>query len=176
MKVFLNPRDLVLITNYLNSNNTEVLFLKGCVIIDHARVGAPLPRMRFRKGVMEFCPFLENSVDEAGRLSGKCLLHPGHKPLVCTLSPLGREVDLGLGEESWEVKSPLPGCPGGGLALRICEEPDISFEPRIRARLDEEREFFEALSAMLYEKLPETEIIRRLYYIRTDNCIHSERS
>ena len=176
MRVFLNPRDLVLIANYFNFNSTEALFSKGYVIIDSARGGAPLPRIRFRKGIMEFCPFLENTVDDQGILSGKCLLHPEYKPLVCTLAPLSREVDLDAGEESWEIRPPLPGCTGRGLAEQPSGKADIGFEPLIRARLDEETEFFRALSTMLEEKLSETEIIRRLYHIRTENCIHSERT
>ena len=75
------------------------------------------------------CPFLINDVDDTGTYHGLCSLHPHHKPLVCALSPLSREVEDGAGivGESWSFVPPVEGCPGVGRgeALSVGPPPDL---------------------------------------------------
>jgi len=94
------------------------------------------PRIRFRVKPHRECPFLVNEVDAAGVYRGLCSLHPSHKPLVCALSPLSREVETAGNSvrESWSFVPPVEGCPGVGRgeALPLGPPPDL------RRRLDSE--------------------------------------
>lgn len=94
------------------------------------------PRIRFRTRPLNQCPFLVNDATlESYR--GLCSLHPDHKPLVCRLSPLSREVvDPGLGEvsETWSFVPPVEGCPGCGVGDLLTIGPPVD----LRDRLDDE--------------------------------------
>lgn len=170
MHVFLNPDDLNLIACFLGFLDSKLLFDESIVIIDTERGGAPLPRLRFSSGAAGCCPFLENRLDEDGdsySLSGLCRLHPDSKPLVCWLAPLHRTVDFDLDTELWGLKSPLPGCPGFGSFI-VSEAGAPEPHEFLLGRLDSEKAFFKNLSAMLDAGIPGEEIVRRLYFFKTD--------
>lgn len=159
MKVFLNPEDLVLMANYLEINSTSDLFSRGLVIIDRERSNAPLPRIRFKGGRLKFCPFIENRLDNDGRLYGLCSLHPNHKPLVCMLAPHCREYDSSTGKEEWSALPPVEGCPGWSDEL---ESEPVEITEDFRKRLDRESLFFRELEQMIGQA-DENEIIKRFY-------------
>ena len=175
MHVYLNPEDLVLISRGINAinadcgdfsdlgpvNNTVQLFEKSIIIIDYERNNAPLPRLRFSRGISACCPFLENRVSDKGELHGLCRLHPEFKPLVCWLAPRFRTVDLDEETEAWGFKPPVPGCPGvdSGESRLSAPDPDLS------KRLEAEKKFFKTLTKMLDSKTANDVIIKELYSI-----------
>ena len=171
MKVFLNPEDLLRMARAEGLGNTIELIEGGLVVIDRERGGVPLPRIRFRESAVKCCPFVENRMDDDGRLSGLCSLHPDRKPLVCWLAPLYREVDLsaaGGESEGWGFKLPHPGCPGGGAeSTGLCGCRDGFFDAETRRRLDAETVFFRELSQFLDTGAEEGDIIDRFYRLDT---------
>lgn len=171
MHVYLNPGDLILMAARLGFGTTKELFQRGFVIIDHERGGAPLPRIRFRRAVVKHCPFLENRLEEDGRLLGLCLLHPDFKPLICGLAPLWREVDLDADKEVWGVKKPFPACPGCDAEVNPGNNYGEIVDPEVLSRLYAEKQFFRRLSNLLDEGVSEGLIIEELYYL----SIESER-
>jgi len=171
MHVYLNPDDLLLMAERSGFCSTRELFDHGLVIIDHGRNNAPLPRLRFREAAVKCCPFLENRLEEDGRLYGLCGLHPGSKPLVCILAPLFREVDLDAADDIWGFKPPLPGCPGCNAESKAENRYSEIADPAILDRLDSEKQFFRRLAGLLDDGASEEKIIEELYY-RKVNCTH----
>jgi Fe-S-cluster containining protein len=146
MKVFLNPDDLKLLCSYLDNCSEEDLFSQGYLIRDDKN-GVSLPRILFRtlEGI-QFCPFLENRLEEDGSLKGLCLLHPDFKPLVCHLAPLTRTVDFEDDSESYGFVLPHPYCPGCNQVKEGSEVLSYKNLPEdIKSRLDREKEFFRSL-------------------------------
>ena len=163
MRVFLNPEDLRRMAAASGFQNSRELLSRGLVIIDHGR-GAPLPRIRFKTAAVKCCPFLENRFEEDGSLLGLCGLHPDSKPLVCSVAPLFREVDLDSGTESWGFKPPHPGCPGCAVPE---EERYLYSEIRdedLLLRLAGETEFFRQLSGLLGQGADEKAVMEKLYF------------
>ena len=164
MKVFLNPEDLTLIADFLGCSPEQV-FTGGYAMVDSRGNGAPLPRIRFRRGAAQFCPFLENGLDEDGQLSGLCMLHPGYKPLVCMLAPGSRTIDLDAGTEVRGVEIPLPGCPGfDDESVKAEYDAAQFFSPEIETRLEAEKKFFAELKKLLDSGVHSDTIINKLYY------------
>lgn len=99
------------------------------------------PRLRFRTRPLHQCPFLINDLGPDGILRGKCSLHPHHKPLACTLSPLTRTLETLGGEkkEVWAAIAPVEGCPGMGRGPEL----KIQAPARLRGRLDREARWME---------------------------------
>ncbi len=161
MKVFLNPEDLVLMAKFLKFSSTTELFSRGFVIIDRERNNAPLPRIRFKSGKLKFCPFIENRLDDDGRLYGLCSLHPDHKPLVCMLAPHCREYECSTDTEKWSALAPVSGCPGWKDEL---ETEPVEITEDFRKRLDRESNFFCELEKMI--GLAEDDEIINMFYIK----------
>ena len=122
MKVFLNPYDLYKMGRFLKLSHTEELFEKKLITWDLGQNGITLPRILFKTYPFSFCPFLINDFNENDGLRGRCSLHPDHKPLVCYLAPLTRELDLESGEDSFGFVPPHPDCPGCGKGERVDKE------------------------------------------------------
>lgn len=157
--VRLNKGDLVLLAQYRGFSDTGQLFTAGLVEAVREDSGWR-PRIRFRTRPRRFCPFLVNSLTEEGSLQGLCSLHPGFKPLVCHLSPLGRTLDLGEKTETWSVIPPVEGCPG----MESGQERDSSEDLKpFRKRLEEERRFFELLQRRSPDIQTEEEAVRYLF-------------
>jgi len=106
-KVHLDLYDLYKMARFHNYNSTGLLFSAGLLILVPVDRGVFLPRIRFKHKPFRFCPFL---INEAKR--GLCSLHPDHKPLVCSLAPVGREVDFKTGTDRYYFVKPAPDCPG----------------------------------------------------------------
>jgi Fe-S-cluster containining protein len=134
--------DLGLLVRHLDLSTVKDLKTKGLVKLVREPIGPDSfvwrPRIRFRSRPLAQCPFLVNDVG-SGTYRGLCSLHPEAKPLVCTLSPLTREVEdsgEGLVRETWSFVPPVEGCPGvdRGDPLVLGAPADL------RARLAEEYE------------------------------------
>lgn len=134
--VRLNGDDLELLCLFLGLDVPGDLYRRG-VVRDVLEDGLYLrPRLVFRKKPFPFCPFLENDMDDDGCLKGRCMLHPGFKPLVCHLAPLARTVETGPegSRETWDFVLPVPDCPGEGRGRFDTSECIDS----LRERLDRE--------------------------------------
>ena len=160
MQVYLNPDDLLRMAEFLNYKNTKELFTNSVVLIDCKRNGYPLPRIRFSKGFTKCCPFLENNLEEDNTLKGYCLLHPNAKPLVCSLAPLYRSIDLKANTEVWGFLSPLDGCPGGKLDSSVITPPE-----HLKQLLNKEKAFFKKLSQKTDQGYSKEKICSAFYYI-----------
>ena len=112
MKVFLNRYDLYKIGKFYKLKHSEELFQKGFVEWADGQNNLSLPKIRFKTYPFSFCPFLMNDFSEEQGLRGLCTLHPYHKPLVCKLAPLAREVDLETGSDFFFLCPPPSGLSG----------------------------------------------------------------
>ena len=137
IRISLNLLDLQRMAEFLKLETTGNLFEQGWVDEGTLNEGGFRPYIRFKEKPMRFCPFLENRLDdESGVLSGLCRLHPGHKPLVCSMAPLGRELQF-PNLETWFFTEPIEGCPGCQKATRYdpagmigALKPDLDLESR----------------------------------------------
>jgi Fe-S-cluster containining protein len=149
--VRLTRDDLGRLVSRLGLASVRDLRTQGLVSLVREPVGggrfAWRPRIRFRSHPLRQCPFLVNDVGEDGVYRGLCSLHPDFKPLVCTLSPLAREVeDSGADAvtESWTLIPPVEGCPGVGHGPTL----DAAAPPALRSQLDAEVAWVRALIAV----------------------------
>ncbi|MDC7231826.1 MAG: YkgJ family cysteine cluster protein [Spirochaetales bacterium] len=112
MKVFVNSHDIYKMGRFLGLKHSRELFQNKRLILDKGQNGLNLPRILFKEEPFSFCPFLINDFDESEGLRGFCSLHLIHKPLVCRLAPLYREIDLLEKTDDFHFILPHPGCPG----------------------------------------------------------------
>lgn len=122
MEVFLNPYDLYKMGRFLKMNHSIELFEKKLIEWAPGQNNLILPKICFKTEPYPFCPFLINDYQENIGLRGLCSLHPEHKPLVCHLAPLTRQVDLETGEDSFGFIPPHPDCPGCSKGNEIRED------------------------------------------------------
>ena len=144
MEVYLNPYDLFKLARHLGFSHTRQLFEEGYVILVRGQNDMPVPRIRFRKAIIRFCPFLTNELDDENQLIGRCGLHPAGKPLICSLSPVSRMIDLPAGHTEYRLVEPAPECPGmiTGKQNRLSDllrtfNTELSFETRFYRILDQ---------------------------------------
>ena len=114
MRVFLNSYDLYKICRFLKEKHTTALFERQLVEWGEGQNGLKLLKIRFKSHPFPFCPFLINNFQEETGLRGLCSLHADHKPLICKLAPLTRELDLDTGEDKFGFIPPHADCPGCG--------------------------------------------------------------
>ena len=144
MKVFLNSYDLYKMGRFLGMSHSRELFDRKLVVLDRGQNGLFLPRILFKTKPLSFCPFLTNDYDEELGLRGLCRLHLIHKPLVCRLAPLTRNIDLDSGTDEFDFILPHPGCPGGEEDAWI--DPEAEREG-LKGELDFELRYYRLLSA-----------------------------
>ncbi len=169
--VRLNLYDLYRMALFLGLSNTRLLFDKGYVALHSDENESLRPRIVFKsfrsKGkTMRFCPFLQNSLDERGVLKGLCRLHPAHKPLICSLAPLGRVVDFsqsGIKEKFIFVK-PAPDCPGVERSVKN-KLDDVRLE--FRQHLSFEKRYFLLLEKAVHKKWDKAQQMGILYSMET---------
>lgn len=106
-KVHLDLYDLYKLARFHKYRHTGLLFSAGLIVLVPVEQGVFLPRIRFKLKPFRFCPFLINQAQK-----GLCSLHPDHKPLICSLAPVGREVDFKTGTDRYYYVKPAPDCPG----------------------------------------------------------------
>ncbi|MDC7242082.1 MAG: hypothetical protein PQJ50_17140, partial [Spirochaetales bacterium] len=104
----------------------------------------------FKTKPFQFCPFLVNDFDEETGLRGLCSLHLIHKPLVCRLAPLTRQIDLESGSDEFDFILPHPECPGGDQDQWIDPATERA---ALKKELDFELRYYRLLSAN--EEAPE---------------------
>ncbi len=121
-KVFLDPYDLFKMARYLRFSHTRSLFEQDFVTLVQGQHRSWVPQIKFRERPFRFCPFLQNFTDEKDQLRGRCSLHGAYKPFICSLAPLGREIDFVRGQDRFLFVKPDPECPG----------PESSEEHRIK--------------------------------------------
>lgn len=119
MDIFVNIYDLYKISNFLGLKNSKELFNSGLFTLEKGQNNMICPKIKFKTQPYKFCPFLTNSVDEDFKLKGYCKLHPYHKPLVCILAPISRELNLKKSISSFFITYPSNHCNG-----RIYNEED----------------------------------------------------
>ena len=157
MEIFLNSHDLYKMARFLGKHHTRELFEAKLIEWAPGQNGLTLPKIRFKTSPFPFCPFLINDFQEDRGLRGLCSLHPEHKPLVCKLAPLTRELDLETGEDLFGFIPPHPECPGCGKGEPLDEE---SIRAELREELALEIQYYRLLSEAA-EKGPEK--VRELF-------------
>ncbi|WP_456406870.1 YkgJ family cysteine cluster protein [Caldithrix abyssi] len=122
--VFLNLFDLYKMAQYLRLNHTALLFSKKIVALKKdTQNDVYRPVIRFKSRPFKFCPFLINEWGENGKITGWCRLHPRHKPLVCSLAPVGVRFDAAEDSLQFLLVPPTDRCPGLKEApVQILEE------------------------------------------------------
>ena len=111
-KVFLNLYDLYKLARYHQFDNTQMLFDRGIVLLVRDQNMAFLPRLRFRLKPFAFCPYLMHEELGKKNIQTYCQLHAHFKPLVCSMAPVGRIIDLEKEEDQYVFVKPAPDCPG----------------------------------------------------------------
>ncbi len=163
-RVWLNPGDLKRMAVHLGYDHTEELFRRKLVVLEQGENGAWRPRILFKHyKKLRFCPFLENSLGEDGAVTGLCRLHPLHKPLICSLAPLGRRWDAETEKSEWIFVKPAPDCPGvNSKKVQLLRE---TLERHDR-EIEEENLFFAKLQHLLGNKSKQP-AFRELYFFKT---------
>jgi hypothetical protein len=155
---------------YCGYKTTEQLFRDKLVIYRKGQHDSVMPYIRFKKKPFRFCPFLINECDDTLQLNkGLCALHSQYKPLVCSMSPVGREIDVETGIISYLLTPPAQECPG----MQSSHNQNIN---HLRATLAEELDYEERYFRILHHisQLPERawSEIDELYFFSTGTgCI-----
>lgn len=159
-QVFLNPFDLMRMASFLKLASSKELFDRSLVRLVQGENRAWLPQMRFKNKPFRFCPFLINEEDDQGRLLGLCRLHPYHKPLICSLAPVGRRVDLQSGKIDYLLVSPAPDCPGvdSDVKNRLSDVLKVN-----RTGLSYQTRFFKLLRQALARNWPRQKYLQEFY-------------
>lgn len=168
MRVFLNPQDLLKMRRARGLEHNQQLLDQGLIVLDRGQRDLLLPRILFRKtSGLQFCPFLENRLEDDGTLKGLCGLHPDRKPLVCALAPTARELDLETGGSRFYFQEPVKGCPGC-----LSEHPYFMNRlfPQIEEELELEREYLMRLNQAVNRGDSSEEILKRIFnlHVRKD--------
>ncbi|KAA3610762.1 MAG: hypothetical protein D8M58_21210 [Calditrichaeota bacterium] len=152
-KVNLNLFDLYKMALYEKYENTRQLFDNETVYLVKTQNDAWQPQIKFRalpsnkfnKKSIKFCPFLINDLNDQNNLKGLCCLHPQKKPLICSMAPVGRVLDLKDDSEKFVFVKPAPDCPGVE-SKKIHYLDDI--KNNLTAELEYEKRFFKILDSL----------------------------
>ena len=99
------------------------------------------------------------------RLKGLCSLHQDGKPLICSLSPVGRMVDLERKTENFVYVKPDPDCPGVNSSK---ENRLVDLTDKFREELDFELRFYKVLKNIAARKPEKSEVIEAIYSFDTN--------
>ena len=167
IRIQLNPYDLYKMARFLDMKSTCELFDRRYVRLFSHEQGVWAPEIQFKTGPFKFCPFLLNNLDENEQFEGLCALHEKHKPLVCTMAPIGRTIDFEDNREEYVFIDPAPDCPGidsdkENNLMDILEKCD--------RELYYQRKFFRILENIKDFGLSKSYYLENLYYfnIRPD--------
>lgn len=149
-KVHLNHYDLFKMGRYFKFNNTNDLFKNDYLHLQLGQNGYWFPQIKFktfrynsRNQHHTFCPFLSNEFTNKMELMGKCTLHPQHKPLICSLAPVGRKLNIDSGQEQYLFIKPAPDCKG----VEVKKENSLTaLKEKYKLELMYEYQFFNLLS------------------------------
>jgi Fe-S-cluster containining protein len=157
--VLLNFYDIWKIAKFLKFNSAQELFHKGYLEFHYNEHNVYIPKIKFKTKPWKFCPFLVNSMEGDSRLKGSCSLHPLHKPLICSLAPLAREIDFSANKEQYFFIKPAPDCPG------VCSKKTNYLKDIIQKyqlELELQKQFFREMEARKHTQMSKMEIIRYL--------------
>ncbi len=164
-RVQLDLYDLYKMARFHKFSETSYLFEKNWIELVESKPKFYAPQIRFKKYPTPFCPFLINELDDDGNLKGLCRLHPDHKPLICTLSPVGHIVDMHKNKITYVYVNPAPDCPG------VKSTKNNSLE-RLRKEWAPERayqrRFFRLAERIVFDFKGDPDRYRRFYSINTE--------
>ncbi len=170
-KVNLNLYDLYKMAVYKGFNHTRQLFDETLVHLVQGQNNAWVPQIKFKSFKQKaaetsllFCPFLINELDEENNLKGLCRLHPDKKPLICSLAPVGRILDLKDESEDFVFVKPAPDCPGVN-STKINLLADL--KKVLQIELDFERRFYKILNKINEDTTKEF-LLENVYSFQTD--------
>lgn len=168
-KVFLNLYDLYKIARFKKYNNTRQLFLKQLVMLVKGQNDVWLPMIKFKRLIsrkhhsplpFKFCPFLINEINDENELKGYCSLHPDRKPLICSLAPVGRIVDIEKQSEKFVFAKPAPDCMGvKSQKINYLDEIKLKY----KEDLENELRYYRILKNAADRRLNKSEIIETIY-------------
>jgi Fe-S-cluster containining protein len=162
-KVNLNPYDLFKMARYKGYRHSILLFENKLVYLVQNENNVWIPQIKFKsiaKKKHRFCPFLINELDENNRLLGLCSLHPEHKPLICSMAPVGRVIDFKEKSESFIFVKPAPDCPG----VDIEKKNKLSdLQKVLKTELEYEKQFLQILDKASGRQLSERFYIDNIY-------------
>ncbi len=159
-KVHLDLYDLYKLARFHKYSHTGLLFSAGLLILVLVEQDVFLPRIRFKHKPFRFCPFLINEAQ-----MGWCSLHPDHKPLVCSLAPVGREIDFKTGTDRYYYVKPAPDCPG----VNAKTQNTLSDIQRAYVReLKWQKSFFFILHHLQDNRWKREDFLNNLYTFPTD--------
>lgn len=154
-KVHLNLYDLYRMSRFHNYDNTKSLFDAGLIHLIKTDNGVFLPRIRFKVKPFCFCPFLINEEKQ-----GICKLHPDHKPLICSMAPLGRVVDFENNSETYYLIEPAPDCPG--MKSKVVNQLQ-DFKDEYATHLSYQERFFKLLEFLKDKNWSRSEFLELFY-------------
>lgn len=163
-KVNLNPYDLYKMARYKGFNHTKDLFDSRLVHLVKSQNNAWIPQIKFKsvsKKKLKFCPFLVNQITDDNKLLGLCSLHPNLKPLICSMSPVGRVLDFKQETEQYIFVKPATDCPGveRKKANNLVEQIESK-----KDELDYEKRFIKILDYITLKNIHQKIYIDHLYY------------
>lgn len=158
-KVHLDLYDLYKMAQIQNFDHTGKLFSASLVNLISTERGVYLPRIRFKHKPFRFCPFLINDIQ-----SGYCQLHPKSKPLVCSLAPVGREVDFEQNSDRYFFVKPAVDCPG---VARKAENSLNELQQCFKQELSWQKSFFLILQNLQESDWSRTQFTEKLYTFPT---------
>ncbi|MCB0282730.1 MAG: YkgJ family cysteine cluster protein [Calditrichaeota bacterium] len=168
-KVHLNLYDLYKMARFKNFASTRQLLIKQIITLVKGQNNVFVPMIKFKRLISRkkssdlpftFCPFLLNSIEDDGQLKGYCQLHPRHKPLICSLAPVGRVVDLDKDSEEFVFVKPAPDCNGVESNEKVSLSATVN---HYKTELDYEMRFFKILRSISERNLEKNEIIENIY-------------
>jgi len=159
-RVMLTLYDLHKMGRFLHFTNSRKLFDEGWVKLVKRENEVWRPQIRFKTKPFKFCPFLNNEMNEEGKMTGRCQLHPKHKPLVCAMAPVGRIVDMDYKADEFVFVKPAPDCPGVRSSK---ENPLKQLLDTYRRELEYQWSFFELLDKAKELKLNKQDSLDMIY-------------
>ncbi|MBN1700211.1 MAG: hypothetical protein JW881_22055 [Spirochaetales bacterium] len=141
--------------------STARLFEKRLVIREAGQHDMPMAYIRFKKRPFLFCPFLRNDYDECLKtVTGYCLLHPSHKPLVCSMAPAGREMDFETESVTYLITPASDECP---VILNHADEYIRTVKTLFNEELGYELRYFRIMERLRFLREEGKRAAMRLY-------------
>lgn len=166
-KVFLNLYDLYKLARFHKFSNTKKLFDSRIVLLVQDQNQAYLPRLRFKLKPYSFCPFLIHEQSRNHVFKTRCMLHPEYKPLICSLAPAGRVIDLDKNSDDFIFVKPAPDCPG----VRSQKENSLTeLKKTYQQELEYQYSFFRMLQKARAAGLSRNDYLEEIYFFNTEQA------
>ena len=159
-KVHLTLYDLYKLAQFHKFRFTHQLFDAGIIVLIRTDRNVYVPRIRFKVRPFRFCPYLIHTPEK-----GLCNLHPDHKPLICSLAPVGHVLDFEKDEQAFLFVKPAPDCPGVHSS-QVNYISDVIAKYEIE--LDYQKRFFTMLNKIQNHSWDRDQFINNLYSLTTE--------